>query len=180
MSEALRYRPGAEPEWYNVGDFLLTHSKAPLGKLIRFAQGNSLYGVKPAYAWWNHVAVVAAEDGTLLEALLPGIARGHINDYAGSDYYLVRLEISQPDREQVREFLWSAYEARTRYGVATIASISLTLLTGSSFIFGKAGTAICSGYCAEALCRAGYIWPKPPSHMMPGDLAQVFNIPGGG
>jgi hypothetical protein len=36
------------------------------------------------------------------------------------------------------------------------------------------GTAICSGFVAEALVRTGVIFEKPPSHMMPADLAKKY------
>jgi hypothetical protein len=39
-------------------------------------------------------------------------------------------------------------------------------------VFGLVGTAICSGFVAEALVRTGVIFEKPPSHMMPSDLAK--------
>ncbi len=63
---------------------------------------------------------------------------------------------------------------RTEYGWLTIASIILTLLTSSRFVFGMVGTAICSGFVAEALVRTGIICEKPPSHMMPADLAKMY------
>ncbi len=65
---------------------------------------------------------------------------------------------------------------RTEYGWPTILSIILTLLTGSRLVFGMAGTAICSGFVAEALVRAGEIFDKPPSHMLPADLASHYEI----
>ena len=168
---------GVGTVYYDVGDFLLTSGNHLMGRLIKFGQGNSLWGVKKAYAHWCHAAVVAEQDGTLLEALASGITRSHIDDYTGRDYYLVRIAATDTDREQIRRFLWSAYGARTRYGVATIASIVLTLAFGSRLVFGTSGTAICSGYACEALCRAGYVFPKAPSHMTPGDLAMMFDIP---
>jgi hypothetical protein len=63
---------------------------------------------------------------------------------------------------------------RTQYGWLTIASIILTLLTNSRIVFGMIGTAVCSGFVAEALVRTGIIFDKPPSHMMPADLAQKY------
>ena len=63
---------------------------------------------------------------------------------------------------------------RTQYGWLTIASIVLTLLTNSKLVFGMVGTAICSGFVAQALVRTGIIFDKPPSNMMPADLAQKY------
>jgi hypothetical protein len=37
--------------------------------------------------------------------------------------------------------------------------------------FGFVGTAICSGFVAKALVRTGVIFEKPPSHIMPSDIA---------
>jgi hypothetical protein len=39
------------------------------------------------------------------------------------------------------------------------------------------GTAICSGFVAETLVRTGVIFEKPPSHMMPADLAKKYLTP---
>jgi hypothetical protein len=39
-------------------------------------------------------------------------------------------------------------------------------------ILGLVRTAICSDFVAEALVRTGLIFEKPPSHMMPSDIAK--------
>jgi len=58
----------------------------------------------------------------------------------------------------------------------TLLAIALQLSTGSRFGFARASTAICSGFVADALTRAGYIFERPPSFTMPADLAKLFSV----
>lgn len=167
---------GERPRGLMPGDFILTRGNALVNRLIHFGQKNSIYGVEPKYASLSHAILVTSEEGHLAEALTTGVVRTHIDDYWGKSYYIVKLGMSPEDRKQIVRFAEAVVNARTRYGFTTIASIILTLLTGSRLIFGHSGTAICSGFVSEALCRAGYIFPKPPSHMMPGDLGQMFMV----
>ncbi len=171
-----RYEAGEEASDLLVGDFVLTSGPYLSSKLIRFGQRVSLWGTPPEYAHWNHVALVIDPSGNLYEALGKGIEKTNISRYKDFDYRVARIQASDEDRRQILDFANSAFRARTRYGYLTILSIVLTLLTGSRLILGWAGTAICSGFVAEALCRAGYIFDKPPSHMMPADLARMLNV----
>lgn len=175
----IKYPPGVGPDiqgTLDIGDVVLTRGNSMMSKLIRFGQRYSLWGVDPVYAKWNHAGIITSPEGDMDEALLSGIVPTHISDYRSREYYIVHLNLSDLDKAQIEEFCSSARGVRTRYGVVTILSIIVTLLTGSKLVFSRAGTAICSGYVSEALCRAGFIFPKAPSHMMPGDLAQMFQV----
>lgn len=156
------------------GDFLLTHGDYLVSRLIRFGQR---LRYEQQYARWNHAVLVLSEDGRIAEALSQGVVETNIADYEGKDYYLVRLQgVSEEDREEMMTFANAVLSSpdRTEYGWLTIVSIILTLLTGSKLVFGMVGTAICSGFVAEALVRTGVIFEKPPSHMMPADLAKKY------
>jgi uncharacterized protein YycO len=168
------YPENQEAEEMREGDFLLTHGKYPVSWLIRLGQR---LRYEKRYARWNHAALVLSKNGRIAEALSMGVVENDISKYQGTDYYLVRLRnVSDEDRRQMMDFAKSVLSApyRTQYGWLTIVSIILTLLTSSELVIGMVGTAICSGFVAEALVRTGIIFDKPPSHMMPADLAKKY------
>lgn len=169
---------GFHPDSPQTGDFILTRGEAFVNKAIAFGQNFGFYGVEKTYRDLTHSALILNEEGAMAEALTTGVIYTSLTDYKSKNFVLVRTVSSQLDRAQIRAFADEVVEDRTRYGVFTIASIILTLLTGSKLIFGYSGTAICSGFVSEALCRSGYIFQKPPSHMMPADLAEMFNVKG--
>jgi len=79
------------------------------------------------------------------------------------------------DRGQIVAFAqWCLGE---EYGIATIFSIALNMLTGSRFTFGVDGQSICSGLVARALERTNAIFQTTPSHVSPAELAKFFDIP---
>ena len=63
-----------------------------------------------------------------------------------------------------------------QYDWATIVSITISLLTGAKLSFGFAGQLICSGLVARALERTTAIFDEEPSHVVPADLAKMFDI----
>jgi hypothetical protein len=80
------------------------------------------------------------------------------------------------DRGQIRRFAGAVVEARYEYSYETLLAIALQLSTGSRLGFARSSTAICSGFVAEALTRAGYIFERPPSFTMPADLAKLVGV----
>lgn len=117
-------------------------------------------------------------EGNLGEALSAGVVRTNLSEYEGTDYHLVRVRCAEADRKQIAAFAAAVLDAphRTTYGWLTIVSLFFTLTFGSTFVFGKIGTAICSGFASEALVRMGAILPRPPAYMMPADLAEHFSV----
>jgi hypothetical protein len=168
------YPEGQGAQEVRPGDFLLTHGDYPTSRLIRLSQR---LRYEERYARWSHVALITSADGDLAEAASTGIVSGHIRDYLGTDYHLVPLQnVSDEDRGQVKKFADNVLHApyRTEFAWYVVASVMLTLLTNSRFVFGMVGTATCSGFVAEALVRTGIIFEKPPSHMTPADLAMKY------
>lgn len=166
---------GAGIEAPRAGYLVLTHGTQWTSKAIRLGQRLHFRGERRPYAHWNHVALVLNAEGELAEALSDGVRRTHISKYEGNDYYVVEVECSEEDRGQILAFAESVLAARYRYGWVTILSLGLTLAFGSRYTVGKIGTAICSGFASEALTRMGAIFPRPPSYMMPADLAEHFD-----
>ncbi|MDP9479522.1 MAG: hypothetical protein M3R38_28275 [Actinomycetota bacterium] len=161
----------AKPE---PGDFLLTRGDYWSSKIIRLGQR---LRYSKAHSYYNHAALVIDDQGGIAEALGDGVVKSYISKYQDSAYYLVKIEASEEDREQIVRYADSVLAARYWYGWLTIVSVGLSLLTGGSLVFARASTAICSGFVSDALVRAGYIFPKPSAFMIPADLAEYFDIP---
>ncbi len=174
-----RFGAGASAAGLRPGDLVFTHGTHWPARLIRFGQCLRFTGPRAPFAYWNHVALVLGASGDLAEALSPGVVRTNIAKYERTDYHLVRVESSAADQEQILRFAESVLAARWRYGWVTILGLALTLLTGSRFTVGRVGTAICSGFAAEALVRNGTIFARPPAYMMPADLAEHYGMRGG-
>lgn len=173
-----RFGPGDEAVVgeYDPGDFILTHGKTIISQLIRFGQRVRFRGQRRKYAWWNHAAMIVSADGDLVEALGAGVERTNLFKYKGTEYHLVRLNLlaTPHDRKQVVRFAeWCRGE---EYGYVTVVSIALSLLTGAKFSFGFDGQQICSGLVARALERTDIIFDQSPSHVMPANLAEYFDI----
>lgn len=166
------YPIGVLPDTVKPGDFILTRRDGTfMGTCIRFFQD---FRLPLRDAKWSHAALVIDERGYIQEALEFAVEIEHIEKYRDHEVMHYSPEMSEEDREQVVLFSKSVYAAKHNYGYLTILSLVLSLLTGSSFVFSKAGTSICSGFVAEALTRAGYVFDSVPSHVTPGDLNKKF------
>jgi len=165
-----------QPGNFQPGDFILTHGKAFFSRLIRFGQRLAFRGKDRKYTWWNHAALIVSLNGDLIEALGAGVERTNLSRYVPTEYHLVCLgKLASPhDRDQICAFAeWALGE---KYGVVTIMSIALSLLTGCRLKFGFDGQMICSGLVARALERSDAIFDRSPSHIMPADLAKYFSV----
>ncbi len=162
---------------YRRGDFVLTRGHGIISWLIRFGQGLRYWGPERKYTYWNHTALFVDEHGGIVEALGRGVARNNISKYDPIDYHVVSLTaISDEDRDQEVEFADYCLEKHQGYGFVTIASITLSLLTGMKLGFGIDGQEICSGLVSRALERTGAIFLQEPWHMMPADLAKRYQV----
>lgn len=156
------------------GDFILTHGNEWTSKMIRFGESLRYHGADRKYTYWNHAAMIVDEDGTIVEALGSGVQKRNIGVYTPTERTLVRIEASEEDRREVADFaLWTVGQS---YGFLTIISIAYTLLTGGKFSFSIDGQEICSGLVARSLERTTLIFPHDPAHIMPADLAKMFQV----
>ncbi|MCU1239559.1 MAG: hypothetical protein JWO71_285 [Candidatus Acidoferrum typicum] len=147
------------------GDFILTHSTGLYGTLIRFGEGLRYWGTDAQFAHWNHAAIFADDDGTIIEALGGGVQKRNISVYHDTEYVVVYLPVSTsgPDRQQAADF--------------ADVSIGLSLLTGGKLGFGIDGQQICSALVARCIERIGEIFKESePWHIMPADLAKHFDV----
>jgi hypothetical protein len=148
-------------------------SQGFISHLIKF--GALVGGYPPAARRFSHAWIVIDDHGNLVEAVKRGVRPGNISKYDPDDYVLIDVPMSDADAEQVRAFLANVVEHRWKYGFLTFAACGFSCLSGQirwlpSFSFAVAQTAICSGLVADALTRAGWIWPKAAAVMMPADL----------
>ncbi len=173
-----RFGTGASAADLRPGHLVFTHGRHWPARLIRFGQKLRFTGPRAPFAYWNHVALVLGPSGDLAEALSSGVVRTNIAKYERTDYDLVRVESTTEDEREILLFAESVLLARWRYGWVTILGLALTLLTGSRLTVGRVGTAICSGFAAEALVRNGTIFTRPPAYMMPADLAEHYGVRG--
>jgi len=165
---------GATDVAFLPGDFILTHGNEWTSKLIRFGQRLRFRGPDKKYTYWNHTALIVDQDGSIVEALGAGVQQRNISVYEETQRTLVRIESSPEDREQARRFaLWAK---GSNYGFLTILSIAYSLLTGGKFGFYFKGQHICSGLVSRALERTGLIFESEPSHIMPAELAKLYDI----
>jgi hypothetical protein len=166
--------PGQDEPDPLPGDFILTHGGEFFSRVIHFGQGLRFAGKDQPYTYWNHSALIVSPDGALIEALGPGVQRNTLAAYKGTQYTVVRIEASDEDRKEMVAFAerWVGGE----YGWATIVSITLSLLTGLKLSFGFPGQLICSGLVARALERTTAIFDQEPSHVMPAELAKMFDV----
>jgi hypothetical protein len=166
--------PGAVEPALQPGDFILTHGDAWTSQLIRFGQGLRFRGPDQPYTYWNHAAIIVDADGSIVEALGSGVQKRNIAVYEPTQRTLVQITASDIDRQQACAFAnWSV---GAPYGFFTIASIAYALLTGGKFSFGFDGQQICSGLVARALERTGLIFAHDPAHIMPAELAKLYNV----
>lgn len=161
--------------------------------MIRFGQRLRIHGDDRVFTHWNHTALIVDDDGDIIEAVGAGVCRRNLSVYEPTEYKLVRLTTSAENRaEEVRFARWAAGEVDAegdviparqrdpiRYGYLTIVSIAYSLITGGKFSFSVAGQEICSGLVGRCLERTGVVFGrKPPTHMMPADLAKYYDAPG--
>ncbi len=156
------------------GDFILTHGIGWVSEAIRWGQGLRFRGADHHHCHWNHAALVAGYDGTLIEALGGGVTRTNLSYYVNSDYHLVRVDMTPPDRAEAAAF--AAGRVGDRYGWWTMASLALTCLTGGKFSFEVSGTYICSGLVACAQERGNAVF-EDAEHTMPAGLSKAYGVP---
>jgi len=173
--EVERFPAGVGAPSWSAGDIVLTHGDALLSRLIRLGERLRIHGADRKYCWFNHAALVLNDEGDLAEALSQGVVRTNADKYLPKDYAVVRPGISPADTEELLAFADWVLATHDKYGWFTIASIALTVLTGSKFTFFIDGTFICSGFVARAEERTGAIFSLDPVHITPADLAKYYD-----
>ena len=179
---AEQFGSGSLPAQWRVGDYLLVSAgewrngvRGPvplLSRLIQWAQALRFRGGRRQYAHWNHAVWVSGD--SLVEAVGQGVVCSPYDKYGNVEFALVHSNLTDAERADADQFVRYLLGRHTRYGVVTIVSLGLSLLTGLRINFGLHDTVICSGLVAAAL--AADDWRSDPSHIMPADLAEYARI----
>lgn len=169
-----RYGPGEEVTDPQPGDFILTHNSTWSAKLVQFGQKLRYRGADSRYARWNHTALIVDNQGSIIEAIGRGISQTHLSDYKPTEYYVVHIDASDEDRQEVVAFARACLGES--YGWLTLVSIALSLLSGAKFSFGLDGQQICSGLVARSLERTNAIFLPDTSHITPAFLAKYYQV----
>lgn len=169
-----RYGPGESATDFQPGDFILTHRRHLVSRLIRLAQ--KIRGRERKYSYWSHAAVIVDSRGALVEAESKGVIRSDLTKYKEREYHLVRLGDSAGgrDREQVVAFAESL--VGQPFGFLDLFSVGLSLLTGAKVNISYESHLMCSALVARALERTSAIFGDEPSHMLPADLARYYGV----
>lgn len=161
-----------------VGDIGLTgiQSQGWVSKLIKLG---AFVGRYPKDARrFSHAFLVTDDDGEIVEAVKRGVRPAHISKYKPDDFVVVPMGVDAHDAAQIVAFANSVVTAKWRYGFATFAACGFNCLFAHwrwlPFSFSVSHTAICSGFVADALTRAGCIFDKPVEVTMPADLWVQF------
>jgi hypothetical protein len=172
------YRPGDTPQGpFAAGSFYLTSSGRIGSRIIQRWQTRRYKDSESTYAKWNHAGLFLGEGGRIAEALGNGVVERDIRAYTKPYLAVVQFpNMAKLDCEQIRDFAEAVLQARFEYSYETLLAIALQLSTGSRLGFARASTAICSGFVADALTRAGYIFERPSAFTMPADLAKKFDV----
>jgi hypothetical protein len=148
------------------GDLVLCRQNTVLDKIISVSQR---LRTSSKASHWTHVAVVKdPKTGELYEAVGRGVRIGNISAYP--DHLVIPLNLNANDTAKMMTFCehWLGAE----YGVLTLFSIGLDLLTPAFIHFRSGDTFICSQYAAKAYEQTGWICPMiDTSHTMPSNLA---------
>lgn len=151
-----------------AGDIGFASQPGFINWAIRFAQRRK-YGKNSPAARWNHVFMVTDDVGGIIQANAAGVQRGRLSQYATTDYEVKRPPYESPRCAQIAVAAMTE-QLGDHYGFLTIASVALSLLTGTKLRFGISGQEICSGACADALTRADIDCGPDDAFDTPADL----------
>jgi uncharacterized protein YycO len=171
---AERYEAGKAATEFQPGDFILTHRRHTLSRLIRLAE--RVRGRERKYSHWSHAAVIVDDDGSIVEAESQGVTRSPLSKYEHVEYHLVHLGDSAGarDRKQVAAFAESL--VGQPFGFLDLFSVGLSLFTGAKLNISYESHLMCSALVARALERTDAIFPDEPAHMLPADLARYYGV----
>src|SRR3979409_530161 len=121
MAKVERYGPGEEASDFTPGDFILTHRHTPIAQLISVGEKWRFRGTDSAYSHWSHCALVAGEDGDLVEAESTGVRRGPIARYKADEYHLVRLGPEFTTERRQRAVAYAEAQVGKAFGYFALA-----------------------------------------------------------
>ena len=169
-----RYGPGEAATDFKPGDFILTHRRHLISRMIRLAQ--KIRGRDRKYSYWSHSAVIVDADGSLVEAESKGVIRSPLGKYSPEEYHLVRLGGSADDRDRKQVAAFAESLVGQPFGFLDMFSVGLSLFTGAKVNISYESHLMCSALVARALERTSAIFDDEPAHMLPADLARYYGV----
>lgn len=169
-----RFGPGQSAVRLSPGDFILTHRRGLLPRLIRLAERRRFRGPLRPYAHWSHAAIVVSDAGELVEAEATGVRRSPLSRYRDSEYHLVHLDLAPELGDRA-----SAYAdalVGDGFGFLEMAQLGLGLVIGLKAAPGRTRHHVCSTLVALALQAAGENLGTDPETMLPADLARRYGV----
>src|SRR5437763_10913707 len=145
------YPPGHSATEFEPGDFILTHRKHLVSRLIRVAQ--KIRGRERRYSYWSHAAVIVDAGGSLVEAETRGVIRRNLSEYEAREYHLVRLGDSADERDRRQVVAFAESLVGQPFGFLDLFSVGLSLLTGARINVSYDSHLMCSALVARALER---------------------------
>lgn len=176
MAKVERYGPGEQASDFTPGDLILTHRHTPIAQLISVGEKWRFRGTDAAYSHWSHCALVAGEDGDLVEAESTGVRRSPIARYKADEYHLVRLGPEFTTERRQRAVAYAEAQVGKAFGYFALAGAALFLVTGVPFRLMRQDHQICSGLVVRALQHGDLLVDLDPSLTLPADLAKVFDV----
>ncbi|MGH3897258.1 MAG: hypothetical protein ACRDTA_03210 [Pseudonocardiaceae bacterium] len=169
------FEPGEVATEFLPGDFILVKGHGLQGWLIRFGQKMRIHGDDRKYVDWVHAALIVDRDGTLIEAVGTGVRQISLDYYTGRHYQIFRIKTSDENRAEAVDFARRVLDNHAKYGMWSIISIALSMLTGGMFTFYRDGEYVCSGLVACALERTGSHFNRSGVNITAADLAKYFD-----
>ncbi|MGH3923172.1 MAG: hypothetical protein ACRDRY_19685 [Pseudonocardiaceae bacterium] len=169
------FEPGEVATEFHPGDFILVKGHGLQGWLIKFGQKMRIHGDDRKYVDWVHAALIVDCDGTLIEAVGTGVRQKPLAYYTERHYQIFRIKTSDENRAEAVAFARQVLENHAKYGMTTIMSIALSMLTGGRLTFYIDGEYVCSGLVACALERTGSLFNRSAVNITAADLAKYFD-----
>jgi uncharacterized protein YycO len=176
ISSAERFGPDHEATEFEPGDFILTHRRGPIPRLIRAGQRLRFRGADRPYAHWSHSAIIVAADGAIVEAEASGVKRDHLSRYKAVEYHLVRLGDTAGARDRAQAVRFAERLVGDAFGFGEMIAVSINILSGRRLSLTRKSHMICSALVARALERTDAIFEPDPAGMLPADLAKHYGV----
>ncbi len=169
-----RYGPGEVATDFKPGDFILTHRRHIVSRMIRLAQ--KVRGRDRKYSYWSHSAMIVHADGSLVEAESKGVIRSSLSKYSPEEYHLVRLGATADDRDRRQVVAFAESLVGQPFGFLDLISVAVSLFTGANVNISYGSHLMCSALVARALERTSALFGDEPAHMLPADLARYYGV----
>lgn len=176
MATVERYGPGDQARDFRPGDFILAHRHHVIARLISLAEKRRFHGPDAPYAHWSHAALIAQEDGRVVEAESRGVVSSPIAKYRDDEYHLVRLGPDFVEAGRVRAVDYARSQVGQAFGYLDMFGASLYLLFGWPLRLVRRNHQICSGLVVRALQSGGLLRELDPALTLPADLARRFDV----